>query len=742
MNPTSSSPQAAWHINPHKVHHDPLLDCLFEIIRSHGGNTSRESLAAGLPLVDHSLTPELLPRAAARAGFAARVVRRDLLNLPKELLPAILLLNGQRACVLLEKLPDGQAHIRWPEAGESAERVDLTELAGEYSGVAIIVRPRFHFEARAPELGKLRDQHWFWGVVKQNRLLYRDAMLAALILNLLALAIPFFSMNVYDRVVPNRATSTLWFLALGIGFVLSFDLILKVVRSYILDIASKRIDVKVSALLMERILGLRMEARPDSVGSFAANIRAFEFVKEFIGSATITALVDVPFALVFLIALMWISPWFIVPPLVGIVLVLLYAWFTQEEMQQLMALTQRATAQRNAALVENLVGIETVKTQVAESGLQRKWERATIFLSQVSGKLKLLSSSAQNFSMTVQQAVNIVTVVLGVYLLIAGEISMGGIIAATMLCGRALSPLAACAGILLQYQNAHQALQGLESYMRLPVERPSQDTFLHRGHFRGDIEFRDVQFHYPNSDENALDGVSFRLRAGEKVAIIGRTGSGKTTLEKLVLGLYQPTAGSLTIDGVDSRQIDPAELRRAVGFVAQDSMLFYGTLRENIALGAPFASDSMVLAAAEAAGVTEFANRHPRGFEMMISERGESLSGGQRQAVCIARALLNEPPIMVLDEPTSSLDSMSEEKLKQKLSAAMANKTVLLVSHRNSLLDLVDRLIVIDRGRILADGPKEQVIKALQSGQLNSGAAQGGSTQSGGAAQNGGANHG
>jgi ATP-binding cassette, subfamily C, bacterial LapB len=309
-------------------------------------------------------------------------------------------------------------------------------------------------------------------------------------------------------------------------------------------------------------------------------------------------------------------------------------------------------------------------------------------------------------------------VIVGVYLLMNNQVSMGGIIAASMLAGRALAPFGQVAGILMQYHQAKSGLASVEQHMQTAPERPDDANFLHRTAFAGSIEFRNVSFTYPGQQQSALNKVSFKLQAGEKTAFIGRVGSGKSTIQRLILGLHQPSEGSILIDGVDARQIDPAELRRAAGFVSQDVTLFYGSLKDNIALGAPFASDQDVLTAAEVAGVTEFANRHPRGFDMLIGERGESLSGGQRQAVGIARAVLNDAPILLLDEPSSAMDHQSEESLKARLRRYASGKTVVLVTHRTALLDLVDRLIVIDNGQIMADGPKAQVVEALQSGRV------------------------
>ncbi|MCB6184414.1 type I secretion system permease/ATPase [Leeia sp. TBRC 13508] len=708
-----------WNIGEHQLHFDPLLDCLVSIGKLHGATLTKEAFSAGLPLVDNRLTPRLVSRAAARANLTARVVRRSLNEIKPHLLPAILLLDGREACVLLDISDDGIAKVQWPESPESADELPIQQIKDRYSGQVIFVRPKFKFDNRAPQLGHIRSKHWFWGVMKDASHFYKDALLAAILINLFALAFPLFSMNVYDRVVPNHAIDTLWVLAIGAVLVLSFDFALRTVRGYVIDLASKRVDVKLSSLIMERVLGIRMEHRPLSVGSFAANLRSFESVRDFIASASVSALVDVPFSILFLIVLVWLSPWLVLPALIGLLLVTIFGIIAQSKMQELSEMSQRASAQRNATLIESLVGIETVKSMGAESDIQRKWERTSVFLSQIGGRLKLMSTTTINFASFIQQLVNVIVIISGVYLIMDNQLTQGGLIAATMISGRALAPLGQVAGLLMQFHAAKSSLASVESYMKLPVERPEEASFLHRSGFKGEIEFKDVTFNYPGRDTPALKNVSFKIKAGEKVAVIGRLGSGKTTIERLMLGLYQATSGSVMVDGVDVRQIDPAELRRAIGYVPQDVTLFFGTLRENIAVGAPFADDNAVLLAADLAGVSEFAYAHPSGFDMVIGERGESLSGGQRQSVAVARALLNDPPILILDEPTNGMDHTSEERLKGRLKEVLASrKTMLLVTHRTALLDLAERLIVIDGGQIVADGPKAQVVEALQQGRV------------------------
>ena len=707
-----------WRLGEHAVHFDPLLDSIVAIARIFDIATTREALSAGLPLEANLLTPALVPRAAARAGLTAKLARRALSDLRPGLLPAILLLKDKQACLLLEWLPNGDARVRFPESGESADVQTREALEALFAGVVFFIRPVFHFDQRTPDSGQVKSRHWFWGVVFQNWRLYRDSLLAALIINLFALAMPMFSMTVYDRVVPNRAEETLWVLAIGVLLMLVFDTVLRVLRAYILDTAGKRIDVTLSANIMGRVLGLRMADRPASVGSFAANLRAFESVRDFVASASITTLVDMPFVLVFFAVIAWISPWLVLPPLFCMLLLLIASLVVQQKMHELVDVTQRASAQRNGTLVESLVGIETIKFMVAESSFQRKWEHSTVFLAQNSSKLKLLSSVVMNLAQMLQQLVSVGVVIVGVYLLLDNQISMGAIIAASMLAGRAIAPFGQVAGLLMQFHSAKSGLASIETHMNTQPERADTTAFLHRDGFQGTIEFRDVSFSYPGQQQSVLNRVSFKIQAGERIAFIGRVGSGKSTIQRLILGLHQPTSGAILIDGIDLRQIDPAELRRAAGFVSQDVSLFFGTLKENIALGAPFADDQDIIAAAEIAGVTEFVNRHPRGFDMPIGERGESLSGGQRQAVGIARAVLNDSPILLLDEPSSAMDHQSEDLLKARLRRFTTGKTVVLVTHRTSLLELVDRLIVVDNGQIMADGPKAQVVEALQGGRI------------------------
>lgn len=717
--PTAAQPAATGpRVREDLVTPDPLLDSLLEVCRLHGIAASRASLSAGLPLDKQPLTVALLERAASRAGLAVKLQRTELAQIDPITLPAILLLKDEGACVLLGFEGTDQARVLLPQTGQGAVKLPVAELAQRFTGVVVSAKPHFRFDERTPEIKATRTGHWFWGPVLAQRFVYRDVLWAALLINLFALAFPMFSMNVYDRVVPNHAVETLWVLAVGVALVLGSDLFIRLLRSHFVDEASARIDVQISASLMERVLGMRLENRPQSVGSFASNLRGFEQVRDFIASSTVTALIDLPFALLFVFVMAWISPWLVLPVLAVFGIVLVSGYVLQHRLHELSQSTYQAAAQRNATLVESLTGIETIKAQGAESLIQARWERANQFLSALNVRMRGLSSTAMYTTATLQQLVSVSLILIGVYLIADKQLTMGGLIASTMLAGRALAPAGQIVGLLMQYQGARTAMESLDKIMAQPVERPADKHFIHQPELKGEIEFRHVSFAYPGRNEPSLDDVSFKVSPGEKVALIGKVGSGKTTLQKLILGLYQPTGGAVLVDGIDMRQLDPADLRRNLAHVSQDVTLFYGTLRENITFGMPHATDDAILAATDTAGLSEFVKRHPQGFDLPVGERGELLSGGQRQSVGIARAVLHNAPILLLDEPTSAMDFSTEAVVTQKMQAFSQGKTVVLVTHRTSMLSFVDRVIVVDQGKIVADGPRERIMQALSAGRI------------------------
>ncbi|OQX31587.1 MAG: type I secretion system permease/ATPase [Candidatus Sedimenticola endophacoides] len=717
MSQDPSHDEREWQIADHgSVFDDPLLDCLVVLAQHHGRPLSHEALRAGLPLTDEGLTPELFVRAAERHGFSARILKRKLTRIDNLLLPAVLILSGKKACILLEiDRKEDRLRIVETETGTGEHWVDRAELEQRYLGYAIFVRSQYRFDQRTPDVFKVKTSNWFWGTLGKSWRIYRDVLLASFLVNLFALASPLFVMNVYDRVVPNNAFETLWVLSIGVAIVFGFDLLMRALRGYFIDLAGKKAEILLSAEIFERVLGLKMSHKPASAGAFASNLREFDSVREFITSATITTLIDLPFAALFLLVIWFIGGPIALVPGIGIPIVLLYSLFIQPALKRSIENTFRMSAQRNATLIESLIGLEAVKTLGAEGQMQQKWENSVAHISKWAIRSRLISSSAMHVAIAVQHFVTVGIVVYGVYLVSDGLLSLGGLIACVILSGRALTPMGQVASLASRYNQAKAALQALGGVMALPQERPPESQFVNRPILRGGIEFKNVSFTYPGQNTPALNNVSFRIRPNEKVAIIGRIGSGKSTIEKLIIGLHEPDAGSVLIDGVDIRQIDPADLRRNIGYAPQDTTLFFGTVRENLTVGAPHVDDATVLTAAARTGVTEFVDSHPSGFDMEVGERGTNLSGGQRQAIALGRALLLDPPVLLLDEPTNSMDNSTEELIKRRLGEdVLRGKTLLLVTHRASLSALVDRIIVMDSGRIIADGPKATVMEALK----------------------------
>lgn len=473
-----------------------------------------------------------------------------------------------------------------------------------------------------------------------------------------------------------------------------------------------------SSRIMQRILGMRMEKQPASIGSFAANVQAFESVRSFTGSMVVVALIDLPFFLLFILIIGLISVYMAAPVLVGALLVLLYALAVQGRMHKLAESSSQASAQRNAGLIEALGSAQILKSFNATGRMQAMWEQATIFLSACSGKQRLLGSSVGTGAAWIQQSVSVVMILVGVYLVIDGEMSQGALIAAYMLSSRALAPVSQAASLLTQYHQAATALQSLEGIMVSEQERDPSRQVLSRPRLRGEIEFRNVSFTYPGEDRPALSDVSFHLRAGERVAVLGRAGSGKSTLEKLVLGLYRPSSGSIFIDGVHIEQLDIAELRSAIGYLPQDIQLISGSVYDNVTLGIDSPDRGRLLEAIERAGLKGLVGNHADGLAMPVGEGGRRLSGGQRQGVALARALMPDSAILLLDEPTSAMDSVMENHVSSALGQLSRGKSLLLITHRTSLLHMVDRLIVMDGGSVVADGPKQAVLEELNRGAI------------------------
>lgn len=718
----SNVPLADWNLGDDTERHDDqLLDCLMLLSKLHGHPASRAGLIAGLPLDQNRLTVDLFPRSAERAGLSSRIIKRPLERITHLQLPAVLLLQNREACILAEISADADKFcILLPETGTGQKIVQRENLEKIYTGYAIFVKPKFRLEnVTQKNIHTEPTKQWFWGTLFSSWRIYRDVLLASLLINTFALASSFYILNVYDRVIPNSSFETLWVLSIGITIVYLFSALMQGLRGYFVDEAGKKANLKISSLLLQKVLGLRLEARPQSIGSFSNNLREFETILDFITSFSITALIDMPFVALGLLVIWYIGGHIVFYFIAAIILMFLYSTFIQAPLQKAVENTFYASAQKNAILVEGLAGIETVKMLGAESQIQRAWEEAVGYIALWSARSRFLSSSVSEFSYFIQNLVVVALVISGVYMISEGNLTQGGLVALVILSRQVIAPIAQVSNLATRFHRAKEALKTLNDIMKLPVERPTGKTFLHRTRFNGKIGLNNLTFSYPGQTVNVLNNISLEIAAGERVGIIGPIGSGKTTLGKLLLGLFEPSSGMVLMDDTDIRQIDPAELRHYIGYVPQDIMLFRGTLRDNVSMGANEVDDSTIMRASEISGLDTFVKKQPLGFDTEIGEFGRGLSGGQRQCVVMARALLLDPPVLVLDEPTSNMDSRTEMHLKTSLSSVVKGKTIIMITHRASLLDLVDRIIVIDNGTVVADGPKASVLEALKNGHIN-----------------------
>lgn len=689
---------------------DPLLDCLGILCRLHKRDFSPEVALAGLPLEDGRLTPSLFARAAEHVGLSARIRQIPMSKLSKMVLPAIFILKGNRACVVNSHSAT-QMEVIYPESGGTSI-VNIDEMSDVYSGYTIFAQPAFEYDRRASEFEPITPRSWFWDTLMQYKYVYVNVMVAAFLTNLFVLVAPLFILNVYDRVVPNQAFTTLWVLALGAFVFFIFDLCARLLRHYLIDFAGRRTDEQLSKMMYSHLLSLRMSNKPQSSGAVASYFSEFESLRDFFTSATFVGMVDLPFIFLFLFATWVIGGPIVYIPLVALPIMLVIALVLEIPARAAVQKSMAGETQKQSIIVESFSGLETIKAINAEHLMQKKWEGHVKHESRAAGISRFYSALIMNLTVWIQQIVVIAVIVYGVYLISAGGLTVGGLIAVSILSGRALM-ISQVANLLSRIERSRSALRGLNRIMESPTDRNIKERFLRRPHINGDIEFDKVAFLYPNQRNPALENVSLKIKAGERVGVVGRIGSGKSTLLKLIVGLYSPSEGSVLIDGTDNSNIDPIDLRRDIHYVGADSVLFYGTVRDNIKMANPNASDDDLIKAARIAGVDKFVSQHPAGYDMPVGERGENLSNGQRQAVGLARALISNLSILLLDEPTGAVDNNYEQEFIKALPSVTNNKTLVVVTHRASLLQLVDRVIVLDEGRVVADGPRDVILDRL-----------------------------
>ncbi len=711
-------------MNTGNQHYDPLLECLVIFSKLFNRPVSVESLISGLPVKPGEIGPELFSiksskgmfsRVAKRAGFASRLIKRDLSQISELLLPCILVLENRNACIL-ESIDhkNQRARVIFPEVDGGEEWLSVDKLAKEYIGFAFLLKKEFKQENTSSSPVSKKQGHWFWTTLARSKEVFLSVILASLLINVFVVATPLFTMNVYDRVVPNDALETLWVLAVGVMVVYIFDMALKFIRTYFLEVAGKKSDVIMSSIIFEQVLNLKMDHWPKSIGAFANNLRDFESIRNFFTASTMATLVDLPFSLLLLVLISYIGGPLVAVPMFIMAALLLYSFVIIKPLRESIESTFEASANKNAHLIESLHSIQTIKSLGAANHSQWVWEESSGEIARKSMRSRMLSNSIAVVTQFLMQLNTVGIIILGIYQISDLQLSLGGLIAIVMLSSRAVSPMGQVATLISQYQQTRTVFNTLDDLMHMPVERMEQKQYVRRPIFDGQIEFKNVSFTYPEAQQASLSDISLMIKPQEHVGIIGKVGSGKSSITKLLIGLYEASEGAISIDGINSNQIDPADLRRHIGYLSQDIGLMRGSIRENMVYRNPQVNDERLLQAAELSGVDQFVNKLPAGFDTTVGEQGVCLSGGQRQAIALGRALLLDEPILMLDEPTSHMDNTTEAMIRKRLFDYTRDKTLLLITHKTAMLSLVERLIVVDDGRIVMDGPKEKVMKALQ----------------------------
>jgi ATP-binding cassette subfamily C protein LapB len=553
---------------------------------------------------------------------------------------------------------------------------------------------------------------WLMEPMRANKSTYLKVALAAVFINIFGLLTSLFTMTVYDRVVPNNATASLVALTIGFAIVVIFDFVLKLLRAYFVDHAGAQIDRDIGDAVFDRMLAMRMELKKGSTGALAGLMRELEALRDFFASATLTAVVDVPFILLTL-TIVWIigGPVVLIPGLM-VPLVILVGWLTHPALERLSARAMGEGLLKQSVLVETIGGLETVKSSGAAPLMSQRWRKAVEQHSDSSLRQRLVASIGVTFATSAGTISYAGVVIVGVTLIAERELTMGGLIACSILAGRAIAPLAQISQLLSRLTSTRTAYRQINEMMKLPPEGPEGEA-LKLSKVQGKVEFRNVGFRYPGAPERALDGLSFTVNPGEHVALLGRVGSGKSTIARLVLGLYPPEEGLIMIDGSDIRQLDPKDLRAHIGAAMQESVLLTGSVRENIQLGRSRVNDEELVRVSEISGTHQFMGQIANGYDLRLADRGEGLSGGQRQSIAIARALAGRPPIVVLDEPSSAMDAQTEGALIQRLQEELKGRTTILITHRPPLLALAQRIILLDQGKIVSDGPRDTVLKQI-----------------------------
>lgn len=653
-------------------------------------------------------------------GFENTLSKRDLQDIPSLAVPLVLMLHNEEAAVVVRIEGVGRNRIYFlRQIDDLEQQLSHDELVSLYLGYCWFIKPKVTADNRSdlPEyhLPKL----WFWKVIWRFKGYYYQVILATFIINFLALVSSLYVMNVYDRVIPNQAYETLWVLSIGVMLAILFEFLAKMIRGHLTDIAGKKADLIISSAIFRRMMALRLADRPASAGSYANNLREFESVREFMTSASLLVLVDLPFLLLFITVIFIVGGKLAIVPAIIIPIVIIVGFIVQRPLSRYINESMKESSQRQGLAVEALEGIETLKTNNATGWAQQRWDAYTAKTSASSIKVKDTANFMINFSVAMQQLNTVFLVLFGTYLIhnenTAERITMGALIAAVILSGRALSPLAQVAGLATRFQQAKLALEGLNNIIERPIERVPERKYISPSNIQGNITFENTCFQYQEDGKPAVSNLNLQIRAGEKIGILGRIGSGKSTMLKLASGLYDGSTGNVMLDNIDMRQIDPNFLRSQILLLSQSPRLFLGTLRENMDLARSdgYSSDQELLEALQRFGLDKIIRSHPKGLDMPLGEDGLGLSGGQKQIIALARMTLRNPRIVLLDEPTTGLDQATERMSLQAISQWTQDKTLLVVTHRPQVLQIVNRIIVMDEGKVVMDGPRDLVLQRL-----------------------------
>lgn len=696
---------------------DPLLHCLALTTHLLGKPAHLSALRAGFAVDDKGHVPAAsMPDVARQHGMMAIWSRTRPGAVPSYVLPVIVPIQDGRACVL-RSVTQGQAQVLSPETGQQELLMPIAELDALSTGEVMVVKlpPQRSDQTLAPLKGAAFQ--WFWGTLWRFRHFYVESMLATVVANILALATVFFAMNVYDRVVPTQAYASLWTLAIGALVAAFFEYGMRWLKARLVDLGGKRADLAINATLLREIMAIRLEHRPQSIGIFANSMKDFEVLRDFFSSASLVVLADLPFVLMF-IALVAVVGGPLVWVLVGaVVVVLALSLLVQKPLMGSMRENMKESGDKQSVLVETVLNLELLKAHNAEGYLQRRWEQSNLAAADSYRKMRSLTNAVTGAISLLSQVVTVFIVVWGVYLIHDNQLTLGGLIACVILAGRAISPLGSVMGLAARYQQAKASLEILDGLMKRPRDRDPDKRYVVPELVRGQLEAVDLEFAYPGESKvPVIRRVNLQLAPGAHLGLLGRLGSGKSTLIRLMAGLYEPLGGSVRVDGVDMRQMDPAELRTRLGYVSQDAQLFMGTLRENLILADSWISDARIVQVLQELDMYEFVARHPKGLDMPLTEGGGGLSGGQRQMVSLARLMLRDPAVVFMDEPTSSMDQNSENRVIEVLGCWLKGRTLVLSTHRPQLLEWVESLAVMDNGQCLAVGPKEEIIQKLSRG--------------------------